>query len=172
MYAIDICHLPDFYKGYVAKAGELPLTEALKASLQKWEQADLEFWNTLHCKTYFPGKWTANEVLQHIIDTERIMSYRALCIARGEEQPLPGYNENVYAAASLADRRSMESLISELTLLRKLTITLFESFDEAMLLQSGVANDNEIDVLALGFIIVGHERHHMDVLESYYFKLP
>jgi hypothetical protein len=163
-----IQHQPAFYEGYIAKAGALPLLPALEASLKDLQDIDRLRWMAKHGHSYFPGKWTLNELLQHVIDTERVMSYRALAFARGEQQALPGYDENSWAANCEADGRSIEDLLDELMTLRESTIRLFRSFSAEVLLRSGIANDNRIDVLALGFIIVGHERHHFQVAEEYY----
>jgi hypothetical protein len=163
-----IQHLPAFYQGYVAKAAELPLLAVLEASLIDLQEIDRSRWTTKEAYSYFPGKWTLNELLQHVIDTERVMSYRALAFARGEQQALPGYDENLWAANCEADGRNIEDLLDELMALRESTIRLFKGFSEETLLRSGIANDNRIDVLALGFIIAGHEKHHFRVAEEYY----
>jgi hypothetical protein len=164
----QIQYLPDFYKGYVSQAPNLSLLPALEASLQFWQQTDVLRWTAQDGYSYFPGKWTLNELLQHIIDTERVMAYRALAFARGEQQALPGYDENSWAAHSDAHTRSIGSLLEELIRLRQSTIDLFRSLSPAALLRSGIANDHQVDVLALGFIILGHEAHHVQVAERYY----
>lgn len=160
--------VPSFYQGYVQKVGEIDLLKALNLSLKELEGIDLKLWEKLHRQSYFPGKWTLNELMQHIIDTERIMSYRALCFARGEQRSLPGYDENAYAALSDANERSIPALYKEWICLRKSTIDLFQSFSSQAFMRSGMANDNIMSVGALGFIIVGHERHHLDVIQQLY----
>jgi hypothetical protein len=167
----QITEVPAFYKGYIDKAADLPLLEALIQSLKELQSLPLEQWQLLHQRAYFPGKWTLNELLQHIIDTERIMSYRALAIARGEMQSLPGFDENQYAATSDANERSIAAIFGEWIRLRQSTIDLFESFSDNMLMNVGTANANQICVLALGFIIVGHEQHHLDVVRSLYLPM-
>lgn len=164
----QIQHLPAFYKGYIQQAADLSLVSALEESLKALQEMDIERWSAKDGYSYFPGKWTLNELLQHVIDTERVMSYRALAFARGEQQALPGYDENLWAANCEADRHSIQDLLEELMALRKSTIRLFRSFSESALQRSGIANDSRIDVLALGFIIVGHEKHHLKVAEEYY----
>ena len=167
----EITKVPAFYRGYIEKAADLPLSVALRQSLSDLQLLPSEHWQMLHQKAYFPGKWTLNELLQHIIDTERIMSYRALTIARGETQPLPGFDENLYAATSDANERSITAIFGEWVRLRQSTIDLFESFSDSMLLKCGTANSQEICVLALGFIIIGHEQHHLDVVRSLYLPM-
>jgi hypothetical protein len=167
----QIGQVPAFYQGYILKSGDKDLISALYFSLSELESLDISLWIELHQQAYFPGKWTLNELIQHIIDTERIMSYRALSFARGESQSLPGYDENAYAALSDANERSIPSLYKEWLALRKSTIDLFESFSSNALMKSGIANGNILSVGALGFIIVGHERHHLDVIQQFYLPL-
>lgn len=107
-------------------------------------------------------------MVQHLIDAERIFAYRALCIARGETVSLPGFDENIYAAASKADGRTKEELLAEFKTARQSTAQLFVSFDEAQLAATGTANNNSISVNAIGFIIPGHVQHHLNVLEERY----
>jgi DinB superfamily len=117
---------------------------------------------------YAPGKWTLKEMMQHIIDTERIFAYRSLCISRRETQSLPGFDENTYVANSNAATRSWESLTDELKAVRSSTVFLFESFNQDMLNSSGISNNNAITVNALGFITVGHIYHHIGVINERY----
>ncbi|MFM1875744.1 MAG: hypothetical protein RL266_1481 [Bacteroidota bacterium] len=117
---------------------------------------------------YAEDKWSIKELLQHIIDTERIFSYRALAIARGDTTALPGYDENLYANNSESDSRSMEDLVDELFTVRNATITLFAGMTEDALNRVGTANGASLSALAAGFIIVGHELHHMNVVKERY----
>jgi len=117
---------------------------------------------------YAEGKWSIKEMVQHLIDADRIFAYRALCIARGETISLPGFDENKYAAASQADRRTKESLLQELNVVQESTRLLFQSFNEEQLDRFGSANNNPIQVRAIGFISVGHMRHHKKVLQERY----
>ena len=117
---------------------------------------------------YAGGKWTIKELLQHVIDTERIFNYRALCIARGEKQGLPGFEENDYAANSYANNRSWGSLVSEFLLLRQSTEMMYETFNAAVMDNAGTSNNNPVTVASLGFTTVGHWYHHKKVLEERY----
>lgn len=109
---------------------------------------------------YAEGKWTVKEVLQHTIDTERVFAYRAMCIARGETQALPGFDQDSYAAQADVTNRSLESLKEEMSLIRVSTALLFEYMGEKELLQQGTASNHIITPLSLGYMIVGHWRHH------------
>lgn len=110
--------------------------------------------------SYAPGKWTVKQVLQHVIDTERVFSYRALAIARGEQQALPGFDQDSYAGNVDVSHRVLDSLKEELSLVRVSTILLFESISDEALLNRGIASNHEVTPLALAYMIIGHWRHH------------
>jgi uncharacterized damage-inducible protein DinB len=118
--------------------------------------------------SYAEGKWTIKEIIQHLIDSERIFAYRALRFARGDEQVLAGFEQDDYVAASAANARSMHDLMKEYACVRDASIALFESFDEAMMQRKGTANKTEATVESIGRVIVGHEIHHMDVIKTKY----
>jgi hypothetical protein len=117
---------------------------------------------------YAPGKWTIKELLQHITDTERIFAYRGLCIARNEKTNLPGFDENEYAAASNAGNRSWKDLTEEFLVVRKSTVTLFNSFTPEVLNNSGTSNNSPLMVNSVGFIVVGHVYHHIKIFKERY----
>jgi hypothetical protein len=117
---------------------------------------------------YAPGKWSIKQVLGHLIDTERIMIYRALCFARGETVMLPGFDEDAYVAHAKFDRRSLADLISEFRLVRAATIPFFAGLDPEELARCGVANSRPYSVRAVAYIIAGHERHHAAILRERY----
>ncbi|MFN3529211.1 MAG: DinB family protein [Bacteroidia bacterium] len=119
-------------------------------------------------KSYAEGKWTIKELIQHLIDSERIFAFRALSIARGEQTPLPGYEHNDYVTASDANRRTMYNLMREFACVRDASIALFESFSPAMLAKKGIANKTEATVESIGRVIVGHEIHHMNIIKERY----
>lgn len=117
---------------------------------------------------YAEGKWSIQEVLLHIIDSERIFAYRALCFARKETQPLPGFDENLYADNSNADHRNWDDLVEEFVTVRKSNEILFASFSPSQLEAEGIASDNPNYVLAIGFIMAGHVNHHTKVIRDRY----
>ena len=117
---------------------------------------------------YADSKWTMKEMLLHMIDTERIFSYRALCIARGEQGCLLGFNENRYAENSNANSRSWQSLVDEFLIVRQSTEHLFKSFRKEALEKKGTANDNPLTVISAGYILLGHFYHHKKVAEEKY----
>lgn len=117
---------------------------------------------------YAPGKWTIREVLGHIVDGERVFSYRALTFARGDAGPLPSFDENAWASASNAGRRAMKELLDEYRAVRAATVALFRSFSDEEFARSGVASKNPVTVRALAYIVAGHERHHLRILRERY----
>ena len=117
---------------------------------------------------YAEGKWSVREVLCHLIDAERIFCYRALRFARNDKTPLSVFDENEYAKQLNATGRNLTQIGDEMQHLRTTAVDLFESFTEDMLKRKGTVNNNELSVVALGFIIAGHETHHCKVLQERY----
>ncbi|MBS1639770.1 MAG: DinB family protein [Bacteroidetes bacterium] len=117
---------------------------------------------------YAENKWTVKEILQHIIDTERIFAYRALRIARNDDTPLAGFDENNYAKNANTNERKLQSLKDEFIAVRKSTDLLLQSFNEKQLQQVGTTNNNATTVNAICFIIYGHLLHHKKILEEIY----
>jgi hypothetical protein len=163
-----LSRISSFYHNYIQQVPQDNLMNAL-------DVLSADFLNTMetipaskHEYAYAAGKWTLKEVFQHIIDTERILSYRALCIARGETQSLPGFDENTYAANSKALNRNWEDMVAEFKALRSASKFLFGSFDEQQMEKNGIANNNPTYVLALGFVVAGHCQHHLAIIKDRY----
>jgi hypothetical protein len=119
---------------------------------------------------YAPEKWSLKEVLGHINDTERIISYRALRISRGDATPIEGFEQDDYVRNGPFGRRSLADLIEDYIAVRRATVSLFRNLDEAAWTRRGVANKNEVTVRALAYIIAGHELHHRRIIEEKYLK--
>lgn len=117
---------------------------------------------------YAEGKWTIKDIIQHLIDSERIFAYRALRFARNDKTELPGFEENDYANQTNASKRGIQELLSEMAVVRQASLSLFKSLTEEELLRNGIASNNTISVRALGFIIIGHQNHHQRVFEERY----
>lgn len=117
---------------------------------------------------YARGKWTIKEMLQHMIDTERVFAYRALSFARQDKTSLPSFDENSYADHSGAGRRDWYDLIEEFKAVRRSTEILFRSFNKKQLDTVGIANQHPVSVLAMGFVIAGHVNHHLRILKERY----
>lgn len=157
-----------FYSTYVDKVGDGDILDILRdqlaAILDQLTGIPLE----RHDYRYAEGKWSVKEMVGHLLDTEWIFTYRALCIARGETQPLPGMDQDDYMAGANFAGRSMSSLLDELNHLRSANLALFASFGEAELDRRGTASGFPISVRALLYIIAGHMKHHLGVLEERY----
>jgi uncharacterized damage-inducible protein DinB len=119
---------------------------------------------------YAPGKWSVREVVGHMVDTERVFAYRAMCAARGETAALPGFDENAWVAGADFDGRTLNSLMGELTAVRRATVALFRNLDEDALARRGVANGAPVTARALAWIIAGHELHHRAILAERYLR--
>jgi DinB family protein len=119
---------------------------------------------------YAPDKWCLKDVLGHLNDTERIMSYRALRISRGDATPIEGYEQDDYVRNGPFMRRSLADLIEDYIAVRRATLSLFRNLDEAAWTRRGVANNNEVTVRALAYIIAGHELHHRRILDERYLR--
>lgn len=117
---------------------------------------------------YVAGKWSIKEIVGHLSDAERIFSYRALCIARGDATPLPGFDENAYAPEVRADERTLADLTAEWADVRRATLALFGHLPERAWERRGIASDNPVSVRALAYAVAGHVRHHLQVLEERY----
>ncbi len=117
---------------------------------------------------YAEGKWTLKELIQHIIDTERVFCYRALCFARNDKTELPGFDQDIFVDNSEANKRDYYDLLDEMQILREGTILLYQSFSEEVLLRKGIASENEISVRALGYLFSGHQIHHLNVVKERY----
>ncbi|MFO7719527.1 MAG: DinB family protein [Gillisia sp.] len=160
---------PKYYQQYTNLLPDLELTELL----QSQKEAMLDLFNTTEkdvdiLYTHAEGKWTIAEVLQHMLDTERIFQYRALCISRKDLTSLPGFDQDKYVSASKAKERSLAEFIDEYKAVRDSTIFLFKSFSPEMLKFVGLSNGQDLSTAAAGFIIAGHEKHHLKLFRRNY----
>lgn len=159
---------PGYYQSYI---DQLPQDDLLSL-LQTQKLQMLHFLANLKEESlsfsYAEGKWTVAEVIQHIIDTERIFQYRALCISRKDKTLLPGYDQDAYVPFSGANERSVASYIIEYQSMRDSGIALFQTFTPSMLNERGNSNGNPLSTAAAGFIIAGHEKHHLNLFKTMY----
>ena len=159
---------PPYFNTYIRLIEE---TDLITALLNHGDEAEAFFSKINESQAlyrYAEGKWTIKEVLQHAIDTERIFCYRALVFARGESQPLPGFNENDYVAKSHGNENSWESLLGDFKATRQNSISLFQSFNDQDLDRCGIANDKSMSVRAIGYTIAGHCLHHINIIKERY----
>ncbi len=164
----DLTRVPDFYHNYINQAEGNDLMEVLKKQTRSFEDFLNGIPKNKRNYRYAEGKWTIKELLQHIIDAERIFAYRALCFARKDASPLPSFEENSYAVNSKADQRKWKDLVKEFEAVRRSTEILFDSFDDEQLETAGTASGKSNYVLAIGFIIAGHANHHIKVTKERY----
>lgn len=157
-----------YYEQYIKLfSGNDILDELLKQHMETIELVTSLDDETL-TSAYAPGKWTILDILVHLMDTERIFCYRALRIARGDKQPLSGFDQDNFVINANANNRKILDIVTEFSVLRSNTIELFKSFTTQMLLQEGVANNNPLNVASIPYIICGHELHHRQIIESRY----
>ena len=164
----DLSRVPEFYHGYISKVKEADLGSALKSSTKELFDLLRSIPAEKHDHRYAEGKWTIKEVVQHMLDGERVFTYRALRFARKDDTPLPGFDENLFAQTAKADKRSWNDLVDEFAALRKATESMFASFDNEQLEQSGIASENSTYVLGIGYIVAGHVNHHCQVIKERY----
>jgi hypothetical protein len=162
------CVAADFYHPYINLVKEENILKAIKKSAAQLKK----FLKTIPAKkvdyAYAEGKWTIKEILQHLIDGERVFTYRAVTFARKDATSLPSFDENIWAQNAKANNRKWKDLIEEFKAVRKSTEQLFQSFDDEQLLSTGTASNKTINVLALGFICAGHSAHHIKVIKEKY----
>jgi len=167
----DINPMPEYFDRYINRVETVELRQAFVRSGQQIEQLDKNLLVEFDGKRYAPGKWTVKETFQHLIDWERILSYRALLYARNKGAASQDVDGELFAANMNADRRTIDELIDELQNVRASTKAMFESFDDEILLNTGICWKYDVSVLAMGFIIIGHQIHHLKIIEDKYFPL-
>ena len=166
----DFTTLPEFYKNYVSHVKDLDVLEALQSSgaqtielLKKIDEKMGEY-------RYAPEKWSIKELLNHMMDAERIFAYRALRFSRNDATPLSGFEENDYAPQANAHGKTLQQLVTEMKNLRQTSIDLFAGMTSEMLQRKGTANNKTVSVVNIGYIIAGHETHHRTILTERYLK--
>ena len=164
----DVSEYAPFFHGYVAAVQEGDVVDLLRSD-------GAELLETIHRipeerggHRYGPDKWTIREVIGHLIDAERIFTYRALRIARGDQTMLPGFDENEYVRTAGSDQRTLADLARELAAVRESTVLMFESLPDDAWLRRGNANGTEMTVRALAYVAAGHPRHHHRILRERY----
>jgi uncharacterized damage-inducible protein DinB len=158
-----------FYANYI---NQVPKENELLEELESTLHALINFVDKIPSDKfdyrYAEGKWTLKDILQHLIDTERIFVYRALRIARKDQTPLPGFDENRYVDFAYANQREVNDLMEEFKIVRQSTIHLFRTFTDEQLSFMGTASEKPVSVRAIGFIICGHQKHHLNIFKERY----
>ncbi|WP_461533524.1 DinB family protein [Sinomicrobium sp.] len=158
----------NYYQNYILRLKDTSILDALRNTEDKFvRQIDGLSQEKLSYR-YAEGKWTVAEVIQHLIDSERIFTTRVLRIARNDSTELPGFEQDTYVPFSGANSRSVAVLISDFKAVRLGTISLFTSFTDEMLIRQGWVGGSLMSVRAIGFIVAGHLDHHLSVLIEKY----
>lgn len=160
-------YLP-YYGTYIGRVPESDLAQVLQQQIEATRAILANVPGSREGYRYADGKWSIREVVGHLSDVERVMSYRMLRIARGDVTPLPGFDENVYVPASGADQRTLAGLVAEYAAVRSSTLALVQGLPAGAWANRGVSNGHTMSARALGYIIAGHERHHMETLRVRY----
>jgi hypothetical protein len=158
----------DFATKYFEATTEDNLILALKTSTKQFRKLLKKIPKKKINYAYAEGKWTLKELLQHIIDTEKVFAFRALWFSRNDVSPLPGFDENSWAVTSKAGSRKWKDMIDEFFTVRSSTQIFFDSLDDDQLMATGTANSNLMNVGGLGFICAGHLRHHIAIIKERY----
>ncbi|MCW3107929.1 MAG: DinB family protein [Segetibacter sp.] len=160
------------YPAYFSNYINLVHADSVAEAIERYSLNIVNFFKSIPSEKvdhrYAEGKWSIKEMLQHIIDAERIFAYRALRISRHDKTPLPGFDENTYAIASNADARNWQSLLEEFEAVRKSTDLLLQSFTPEHLQQSGITNESPNTTIAISFVVFGHILHHVNILKERY----
>jgi hypothetical protein len=156
------------YAGYVSLVPEDDVVSALREQMAEIIAFARGIPPERESFRYAPEKWSVRELFGHLVDSERVFGYRLFCISRGEEQALPGFDEKSYVARSGYDARPLPDIVEELGLVRDANLSVIERLDERTVHRAGVANGVPITVRALLFVLTGHVRHHLKVLEERY----
>lgn len=167
----DVSRQPSYFDTYINKVDDIEPSEAFAQSITELDAIDLDKLHQLGDQVYAPGKWTIRDIIQHLADCERVFCYRALSVGRGDTTPLPSFDENIFAENTGANTRPLEDVLAEFRLVRQGSIALFKTFDEAALRRTGQMSRYVLPVLAVAYIIVGHQRHHFDIIAERYLPL-
>ena len=164
----DIEKVPEFYKGYVELVSDMDLLDALRHAAKLVQQTVPYIAEDQGEYRYAEGKWSVKEVLNHMMDAERVFAYRALRFSRNDQTALHPFEENDYAPEANAHARSIQQLAREMKRLRETTVDLYTSLSPEMLEREGTASGKKLSVKNLGYIIAGHDIHHLNILRERY----
>ena len=158
----------EFYQNYISKAPDEEVTKAIRKNGRNFRKLLKRIPKKKIDYAYAEGKWTIRELVQHVIDAERVFAYRATSIARKDPVALPSFDENSWAANSQAANRNWKEMIAEFRSLRNANEALFSSFSDEQLRTIGTASNKQVNVLGLGYILAGHVEHHLGILKERY----
>jgi hypothetical protein len=159
-----------YFKNYMqlVSKDDKSIIEYLVASQKEFESLLRNLPKEKHEFSYSEGKWTMKELIQHIIDTERVFCHRALCFARNDKTSLPGFDQDIFVDYANSNARNYYDLLDEMAIVREGSILLFKSFSKEALLRIGIGSGNEMSVRALGYLFSGHQIHHLNIVKERY----
>lgn len=163
------CH--DYYYGYINKVPDGDVLAILEGQLEETRETLEGVDEEASSYRYAPGKWSLKQVLGHVCDVERLFQYRALVFARCDKTPLPSFEQDDYVRDANFDDRTLADILDEFAAVRRSTLAMLRSFDDAAFVREGTASEREFTVRSVVYIIAGHERHHLNVIRERYLNL-
>ncbi|MCA9735714.1 MAG: DinB family protein [Deferribacteres bacterium] len=158
----------EYYHKYIRQLPDGDICEILASQLDETIKLLAQIDEVQANHRYAAGKWSLKDVVAHIVDTERVFAYRALCFARNDSGPFPSMEQDNFVRFGNFANRSLKSIVDEYRFLRQSNIVLFRSFDDEISMRKGIASGTEMTVRAIAYIIAGHERHHVSVIQEKY----
>jgi uncharacterized damage-inducible protein DinB len=162
----DSTEYADFYTNYIARVPDGPLTDFLAQQARQYRQLLSGISDREASAPTAPGKWSIKQILGHICDTERVITYRVLRFARGDQKELHGFEQDDYVREADSNSRTLEDLLQEFESVRQATVALLKSLPLGADMRTGVANGNRVTVRGLAYIVAGHAQHHYDLLKA------
>jgi len=157
-----------FYSGYVALVPETDILGVLQPQVEEIRRLLASVSAEQESYRYAEGKWSIRQVLGHLVDAERVFGHRAFCFSRGEQAPLPSFDENQYVAAARSDSVPLQELVEELAVVRQASLVMLRRLEAREWAQVGTASGKPVSVRALAWIMAGHPRHHLQILRERY----
>ena len=158
-----------YHSAYISTVDDTwTLVEGLEVSVHEFIKFVQDIPMGKHDYRYAEGKWTIKDIIQHLIDAERVFSYRAMRFSRGDSTELPGFDENSYVENAHGNERSLQSLLTEMSALRHATLLFFKSLTHEDLMKRGMASGYSVSVRALGFLVIAHQKHHTKIFQERY----
>lgn len=170
MRKTEIHPMPEYFDRYINKCDDVDHIKALEISIEELKNAPLDTWKALGDQVYAPGKWTVKDMIQHIIDTDRVFTYRATAFARGE-QDVMSFDEDLYALNAKANGRTLEDLLEEAIVVRTSLLLFYKTLPNDALTKTGNGFKGPYSVASIAFCMAGHQRWHFAILEERYYPL-
>lgn len=162
---------PSYFRRYISLVPDGVILDILADQAEQSLAMLNNFSEEVGTYRYAPEKWSIKQVIGHIMDTERVFNYRALCFARDDQTRLPSFDQDLFSAAANYHDRSLLNIIDEYSVVRDHTIALFRSFDDRTWQKTGTASDYQLSIRSIAFIIAGHEIHHHNIIKDRYLNI-